>query len=412
VWRGAGRRRIVGAELRRSLLYAGTVLATLVAAPAPSRAAVPDRAIGLAAWRTVQQDERVGAGWDGSTGGCVVGAESPASLAATLRTLNILRAFAGVGPVAFDGALNHEALAAALMMRAAGALSHTPGPDWPCYSDEGAAGAGSSNLFLGRSGAAAMVGYVDDEGVASLGHRRWLLNPAAAVFGSGSTGTTNALRVIGGPDAIVAPNTALAWPPSGWVPWQWVFRDWSLALGAPGQDVTFAAPQVTVTVDGAPAAVANVHVLGDGYGSGQTLAWQVGVDEQLTAADHTVVVTVQGAVVDGQPLAPLTWTTYAFQPVPPPPRFVSGPRIRRPGGGSPSRVRPGQRLVALATVTGGTATRYRWLRDGRLIGDARRSEYRVKQRDRGHAVSVRVTATAPFGEPETVRTSASVRIRR
>jgi hypothetical protein len=68
--------------------------------------------------------------------------------------------------------------------------------------------------------------------------------------------------------------------------------------------------------------------------------------------------------------------------------------------------------VALATVTGGTVTRYRWLRDGVTIGDARGATYRVKQRDRGHALSVMLTATATAGERTTTRTSSSVRIRR
>jgi len=390
----------------------GAALALAAAAPAASHAAPQDRATALAAYRATLDDQRVGAGWAGSTGGCVVGSESPASLGATLRTLNLLRSFAGVGPIAFDDALNHEALAAALMMRAAGALSHSPGPDWPCYSDEGAAGAGSSNLFLGRSGAAAMVGYVDDEGVESLGHRRWLLDPEAAVFGSGSTGNTNALRVIGGPTAPVAPDTAVAWPPAGWVPWQWVFSDWSLALGAPGQAVAFDSPTVTVAIDGAPAEVRGVRSLGDGYGSAATLTWQVLVDGRLTEGDHAIGVSVQGAVVDGVARPPLAWTTYAFQPVPPAPRFVRGPRIRRPGGARPRRVRPGQRLVASEAVVGGVVTRRRWLRDGTAIGDASGATYRVKQRDRGHRVAVRVTAVAPGGEPTTVRTSSSVFIAR
>jgi uncharacterized protein YkwD len=207
------------------MLGAATAIVSACCAPVAGQAAAPDRASALAGFRAVQQAQAVDAGWTGATGGCVAGTESPASLAATLQTVNLLRAFAGVGPVAFDAGFDREALAAALMMRAAGALSHQPGPDWPCYSDAGAAGAGSSNLFIGRSGAAAMVGYVDDEGIASLGHRRWLLNPEATIFGSESTGTTNALHVIGKPATPVAPNTAIAWPPNNWVPWQWIFRD-------------------------------------------------------------------------------------------------------------------------------------------------------------------------------------------
>ena len=156
--------------MRRAAL-ASVFAALALAMPAGARAAPADRDTALAQYRAVLDDERVATGWTGSVNGCVVGEESEASLAATLRTVNTLRSFAGVGPVTFDSVLNRRALAAALMMKAAGDLSHTPDPDWPCYSEEGAEGAGTSNLFLGASGAAAMVGYVEDPGVQSLGHR-------------------------------------------------------------------------------------------------------------------------------------------------------------------------------------------------------------------------------------------------
>ena len=403
----AARARSAALRAARRALGCAAAVAVLAGTPAPAVAAAPDRAAGLAGWLSVQDDMKVGAGWSGSISGCVVGTEAPASHAATARTVNTLRAFAGLAPVAFDPMFNNTALAAALMMRAAGSLSHTPGLDWPCYTTEGAQGAVTSNLYLGRSGAAAMVGYVDDDGVESLGHRRWLLDPAGAVFGSGSTGTTNALRVIGGPEAVVAPGTAVAWPPSGWVPRDWIFRDWSLSLGAPGQQVSFPAAQVSVAIDGVPVTVSGVRVPRGGAGSGATLAWRVGGG--FTGVDQAVAVTVAGAVVDGVALAPLQWTTYVFEPAP---RFIRGPRIRRPGGVAPKRVKAGQRLVVSATVSGGAPRSYRWLRGGRPIGDARRSVYRVKRRDRGRLLSVRVTAAAPGGRPEVVRVSPPVRIRR
>lgn len=393
---------------RRLLAVASCALAWCAAGTVTASASAPDRATALAAYRSVQQDERVGDGWTGSTSSCSVGTESSDSLAATLRTVNTLRSFAGVGPVAFDDQLDHEALAAALMMAAAGSLSHIPGPTWPCYSPDGALAAGSSNLFLGESGPAAMVGYVDDDGVDVLGHRRWLLDPEAAIFGSGSTGTTNALYVITNGTVPVAPGTSVSWPPAGWVPWQWIFRDWSLAVGAPDQAVTFQNPSVTVTIDGVPTAVGDVTQLDGGYGTGATLKWQVDVGSQLTQGDHTIQVAVQGAVADGQPL-PVSWTIDAFQPDPPAPRFVSPPKIRRPGGPG-STIRFGQQLVASATVVNATITSYRWRRGGRTIGDATHATYKVRHRDDGHTLTVRVTATAPDGRT-VQRTSPAVHVR-
>jgi hypothetical protein len=54
-----------------------------------------------------------------------------------------------------------------------------------------------------------------------------------------------------------------------------IFGDWTLALGSASQDATFANPQVSVTIDGAPAAVSAVRSLGGSYGGAETLSWQV-----------------------------------------------------------------------------------------------------------------------------------------
>jgi hypothetical protein len=299
--------------MRRGLRIA--LLAAALLAPAAAAAAAPaTRDAAIAAYRSVVEDEKVDAGWTGSVQGCVVGSESQTSLEATLRTVNTLRSFAGIGAVWFDATFNKRALSAALMMRAANDLSHTPGADWPCYSNEGAMGAGSSNLFLGLSGPAAMVGFVDDEGVGSLGHRRWLIDPGGLLFGSGSTGTTNALYVIGGPRTPVAPRTQVAWPPSGFVPWQWIFKDWSIALGGDldsGQFET-ANAQVQVALDGDPLNVTAVQPLDDGYGTGRTLSWNVAVPASATTADHDLQVTIDGVTLSGAPY-PISYTVQAIR---------------------------------------------------------------------------------------------------
>jgi len=303
-----------------------TLLSNLTTPPANLEAA-------RAAYLAVRADEQVDAGWTGSSESCSVGVESPASLEATLRTVNTLRRFASVGPVKFDDALNRNALAAALMMRAAGRLSHAPQPGFPCYSEDGVRGAGASNLFLGLSGAAAMVGYVDDGGVASLGHRRWLLDPSKTVFGSGSTGSSNALNVVTGQRASVPPNTGIAWPPPGWVPWPWIFNDWSVAVGGDGQVTNLSGAQVRVTVDGRPVPVSDVVALGSGAGTGALLKWRVQLDKHLSSAMHAIGVGVTGVIVDGRE-APISWTTQAFPgesvTQSPPPKLAApaGPDVR------------------------------------------------------------------------------------
>jgi hypothetical protein len=301
------------------LLRAGLVAASLfaIAVPASAAAAAPaTRDAAVDAYESVLDDEQVDAGWTGSVEGCVVGTESQASLDATLHTVNTLRSFAGIGDVSFDPANNHRALAAALMMRAANDLSHTPGPDWPCYSEDGAYGAGHSNLFLGASGAASIVGYLDDSGIEVLGHRRWVIDPAARVFGSGSTGSTNALMVFSdAPSATVPAGTRVSWPPAGFVPWPWVFDDWSIALGGTSDQDSYATDgaQVHVSLDGEPLGVSDVKTLDDGYGTGRTMSWKVDVPDSATSADHDLEVTIDGVKLNGAEQQ-ISYTAHAFDP--------------------------------------------------------------------------------------------------
>jgi uncharacterized protein YkwD len=379
----------------RFLIALFVALALLVASSATAAASPADRAAALAAWQSVQKDVQEPSGWTGSVDSCTIGTESAASLAATLHTVNALRDFAGVGPVSFDDALNHKALAAALMMDAANDLSHTPPADWPCYSDEGADAAHHSNLALGGSGADAMLLYADDGDVPSLGHRRWLLDPSKTVFGSGSTGGANALWVISDGGTAVPAGTKVAWPPAGWVPRALVPSVWSLTVGGSSETVEFQNPAVTVTLDGNPVSVDMVSDLGSGFGTGRTLAWQPTLGSSFDAGDHVVRVTVSGVVVDGQPF-PVSYTVKVFDPSPPPLRFTSGPTIRRSDGGH-GKILKGVRLVVRAKVSGGAVTGYRWLRDGHGIKKATGRTYRVKGADRGHRLSCRVTATSAAG---------------
>ena len=258
-----------------------TLIAVGLVAPASAGAVNARTATDL--YLGIRDALRVPSGWTGDAGSCEAGSESRQSVAATLTAVNGMRRFAGLRPVRFDAALNRKALEAALMMRAANANSHFPGPEWPCYTQDGADAAGTSNLYQGESGAGAMVGYVEDLGVPSLGHRRWVLDPRGVRWGTGSTGATNALLVAGAnsrSDSSVPVPAVVSWPPPGSVPWPLVFEDWSASFAARDTDLSTAT--VAVKVDGEPRAVTGVTDLGTGFGEGRTLAWRV----SLTASDR------------------------------------------------------------------------------------------------------------------------------
>lgn len=308
-------KRAVCAERRRELRIvpavasrasASTALATLLVgaivlmSPSVAAAVPPTREAAIEAWLVMNEGAQTPAGWTGRVAGCIVGTESPQSLAVTLNAVNTLRDFVGVGPVALDPALNQKALAAALMMRAANRLSHTTDPSWPCYSADGATGAASSNLYLGRTGSEAMIGYVQDVNVASLGHRRWLLNPLAATFGTGSTDQTNALYVFGEDAPSAAIPDVIAWPPAGNVPWRLIDGEWSAALNVSGT-IDASAARVRVTIGGRSVPVSGTTDMGAGYGAGRMIKWSVGLTDGDRTADQTMNIAIDGVTVDGTP---------------------------------------------------------------------------------------------------------------
>ena len=133
-----------------------------------------------------------------------------------IRRTNLYRWLVGLGPVRLDPARIPVQQACAVVQAAMGRLDHNPPPDAPCYTPEAAQGAGSSNLALGAGLADSVDLYVGDVGVASLGHRRWVLNPSAQVtaFGFKPRGGCMYSFSMGGPVDV----DFVAWPPPGPVP--------------------------------------------------------------------------------------------------------------------------------------------------------------------------------------------------
>jgi hypothetical protein len=133
-------------------------------------------------------------------------------------------------------------------------LSHAPPSSWRCYTSDGGANAGRSNLALSYPSitSSGVVGlYMSDPGGSNFaaGHRRWVLNPFATQMGSGSTKTANALTVIG-PSSSARPNpTFVQWPSAGWFP-NAIEPGGRWSLSAGNKHVNFAGAQVAVYRNG------------------------------------------------------------------------------------------------------------------------------------------------------------------
>ncbi len=374
-------------------LLLGTVAASWANAGPPT---TRDEAV--SAYAQVQADSSVDAGWTGSTASCSTGSESQASLDSTLRTLNTLRSFVDARPVTWDPALNEKALSAATMMLANGTLDHYPTSDWLCYSDVGASGAGTSNLYLGASGASAMVGYVLDDNVDSLGHRFWALDATAVTMGTGSTGGSNALTVIGNESReVLDPPPMTSWPPAGWIPDPWIPLRWSATVPT---STDMSGVTVVMTMDGKPLQTGAVTAHGAGYGSGSSVSWVPAMPEidysegvpQTT--DHEYTVTLSGA-----PIGTKTYTVHSVDvsgiedisgtggfSATHTPEFLSKPKLRVKG-----KKRPGAKVTASVKAENAERKTYRWMRNGRTLKGETRAFYVLTRKDRGSRIRVEVT---------------------
>jgi len=213
--------------------------------------------------------------WTGNRATCDPGTTAADFRDKVLQRINYFRGMAGVPEVTFDPTYSAPAQAAALMMSVNHQLNHFPPSDWLCYSVGGAQAAQSSNLAYGAMGWDAISLYMDDPGLSSVGHRRWLLYPQTQTMGTGdqpSGVATNVLWVFGQLWGARPPTREpyVAWPPPGYVPYNVAFSLWSFSY--PNAD--FSSATVTMSKAGFPVPVV-LEVPVYGYGEA-TLVWTPG----------------------------------------------------------------------------------------------------------------------------------------
>lgn len=314
--------------------------------------------------------------WTGSHATGAPGDTGAAFKAATLQRVNWYRAMAGI-PAAVPLSLETSAKAqqAALMMSAAGMLSHYPTADWKFYTPTGAQAAASSNLALGKVGPSAIESYMRDNGDtnAAVGHRRWLLQPKTRSIGTGDVPGgqvdgklqwgANALWVTDVDQASPRPQVRdefVAWPTTGFVPYATVFARWSVSY--PGADFTQA--RVSATRDGKPLTVRQETV--DNHYGENTLVWQMpDIDEASShtrpEADLRYHISVSGVRVQGRERS-FDYDVTVFDPA------VVTPGSFQPVASAPAQVAAGQSYAAsigaAPNASGYSLSTYRLVRLG------------------------------------------------
>lgn len=137
-------------------------------------------------------------GWSGDAGSCNKGAVTQDGRDNALRLVNLYRWIADLPPVVEDAGKTGTAQSCALMMHANGQLSHAPPANWKCYSADGAAGAGTSNISGGPGVFSVDLYMIDFGNETTMGHRRWILSNSLGPLGLGSTSQYSCMLVIGG----------------------------------------------------------------------------------------------------------------------------------------------------------------------------------------------------------------------
>lgn len=249
-------------------------------------------------------------GWTGNYETCDPGRASERLAVETLRRVNYYRAMAGVpAGVVLNPEFSAKAQHAALTMSATGRLSHTPDDGFDCLTGTGREAAANSNLYLGRTGPAAIDGYIQDPGDRNrdVGHRNTILHPPTTeigvghVAGSDTAYPANALWVFD--DGVFAdspdlrePEGFVAWPPRGYVPPDLVYPRWSFGL----VDANFDDATVTMTSEGRPIALDIVaRSSQQGYVPSPIIVWEPVADPGSGALDIDAGVVDDGAARDG-----------------------------------------------------------------------------------------------------------------
>jgi uncharacterized protein YkwD len=304
--------------------------------------------------------------WTGSVDQCIPGSPSGEVRAAVLTQINYVRDQAGVGPVSLAGTPNTVAQAAALIMDANDANSHQPPTSWKCWSQDGAAGAATSQLAVNVDPMQGVAGLISDPGSnnSATGHRKWLLDGAINVMGAGVTPGATAINTagFGNGDDDGHDWPMVTWPTAGYFPegilpesgrWSATVRDSRSLANATASVGRAGYDSVSVPVEFR----SDTHLVFSPSGI---------VRPSQTGGDVTFEVRISGVQdYDGNPVPDILYTTTLVAAGGIDATWTTRPSIPgTPVAGQTIGIRPG----AYTPVLAGDQITYTWYSRGQIIG--------------------------------------------
>lgn len=257
---------------------------------------------------------------------CNEGVLKEAEKQKVLKKLNVIRKLHGLKPVAYNSADDKLTAKSALIMQSNAKLTHNPDNSMKCWTAEGQKGSGKSNLFIWCASGTEYVsdsesyvtGWLIDDGVESLGHRRWLIDPflkhvsfgrvdgKPVVSSDCETTTGAAISVIHNESADIKDTKIefVAYPYQNYSN-ELFKKDWLLSFTAiydksrvwNNSEANYAGAKITVTDEAGKAlSVHSVSHDNTGYGVPNIIQWKVtGLKDNIK-----YTVKISGVMVKGQ----------------------------------------------------------------------------------------------------------------
>jgi hypothetical protein len=170
---------------------------------------------------------------------CDPGTLKQAAIVDTLTRINMFRWMDGLGPTSDDATFDADAQKCANLESWwpwMGGSPHMPPATSQCYTPEGGATAGQSNIAWGSNNPAQAIDqFMQDNGnETTMGHRRWILNPPLGPIGigywegGGMYGNAECLRIFGtsggGPNPPWVSIPVAGFAPIATATWTWTFH--------------------------------------------------------------------------------------------------------------------------------------------------------------------------------------------
>lgn len=222
---------------------------------------------------------------------CYEGVLKEAEKQKALEELNFIRNLHNLNPVTYDYQSDIFTAKAALIIAASKQMSHFPDSSLPCWTQEGYFGSSKSNLYWWGwydtipKTEDFIKGWVIDDEVESLGHRKWLLNPFLEQISFGRVDIPNftgaAIRVIY--DSTAFSNVDFVAYPYEEYPRNLFLFDWYFSFTAipekhdiwANERVDFSRATIEVTDEaGNSISVHSVRFDNEGFGVPNNLQWK------------------------------------------------------------------------------------------------------------------------------------------